>query len=103
MTEGSVKLISNQKSRKELANFIESSLTFVKFESDEILVCEHKIFFGEYLRPGGSDIMSSKDQLKRQIQIQNNPRLFTMHYDKEIETDFSENIIHEQFDQIFST
>jgi hypothetical protein len=69
MTEGSVKLLGNSKSRKDLANFIESSLTFMNLNEQETLVCEHKIFFGEYLRTGGSDIISAKDQFKRQILI----------------------------------
>ena len=61
MTEGSVKLLSNTKSWKDLCVFIENSLTFIKFNDAEYLVCEHKLFFGEYLRHGGSEVLGPKD------------------------------------------
>lgn len=77
MTEGTVKLLLNQNTnRRDLSNFIENSLTFFKFEDEECLICEHKIYFSEYSRPGGSEILSLKDQKNKTIITQYDSKLW---------------------------
>lgn len=58
LTEGAFKLLQTSKNKKDLALYLENCLTFATFEQKEYLVCENKVFFSEFHRPHGSEVLS---------------------------------------------
>jgi hypothetical protein len=101
MTDGNVNLLNTD---EDLAKFLSNSLAyFWNTEGEEILVCEHRLFFCDY----SAGIMANTerkppaDSFTKMLQSKHNKRDKLLHKDSETETDLELNIIHEAFDVLF--
>lgn len=100
MLEGNTGIIGQT---KDLSEYLLNSISYFRSKNGkEFLVCENRLFFGDYTGIFGStEKHSSTDLVTKTILSKHNVKARILHLDAETVTDLEMNIIHEAFDTYF--